>query len=192
MELGKDPETLERALAHARSRYPNAILGANYLGGEPDPYGFINGFRLVKEYDLQIVWTDFSGVDLVKELPEISLQTIEKQRPEKAFYCSGIHMKYGTLLELNKPIEKSALEAIGWVDGLIVTGAKTGVATDPEKARRARSVIGDYPLGAASGVSVENVEWILPYIDYCLVNTSISDSNHRILKDKVRELRAKM
>ncbi len=194
IELGKNPATLARAVEHARAKYPHAVLGVNYLGsaGDEDPYGFINGFQLVKDHDLQIVWTDFSGVDLIQELPEISQQTIEKQRPLEAFYCSGIHMKYGTLLDPNKPIEKSALQALGWVDGLIVTGTQTGIPTDPEKARRARAVIGDYPLGAASGVTAQNVQYLLPYIDYCLVNTSISDPNHRLIKAKVKELREKM
>ena len=98
-------------------------------------------------------------------------------------------MKYSTLIDPNKTIEKSARQALGWVDGIIITGLKTGVAIDPERAKRARSVIGDYPLGVASGVSAENISSIAKEIDFILVNTSISDKNHRIIGEKVKKLR---
>ena len=53
-------------------------------------------------------------------------------------------------------------------------------------------MIGDYPLGVASGVSAENVKTLLPYIDYALVNSSIADKNHRVIGEKVKALRAAM
>jgi hypothetical protein len=192
LELGKDPATLERAVAHARRKYPTAKIGVNYLGGEGDEYGYKTSFRLASAYDLDIVWTDFCGVDLIRELPEISLHEIEAARAPNAFYCSGIHMKYGTLLNPDKPIEQSALQAMGWVDGIVITGPKTGVPTDPDRARRVRSVVGSYPMGAASGVSEESYPAIRDYVDYCLVNTSISDPDHRLIEEKVRRLRRLM
>lgn len=195
LEMGraKNIATLEKAVAHVRKKYAQAKVGVNFLGDdETDPYGYINGFRIAQEYDLHIVWTDFCGVDLVKELPAISQQTIESARPANAFYVSGIHMKYGTMLDPKKSIEHSALQAMGWVEGIIITGPKTGVPTDPERAVRARRTLGSYPMGTASGVSVENFHTIRDHVDFCLVNSSISDENHRILVAKVKALRAVM
>jgi hypothetical protein len=185
----RNVQILEKAVAHARQKFPEAVLGLNHLGDKKEPYGYVAGFHLSKLYNLQIVWVDFSGVDLIKELPEISLHKIEAARNKDAFYVSGIHMKYGTLLDPKKTIEQSALQAMGWVDGIIVTGPKTGVPTDPERIRRARGVIGDYPMGVASGTSAQNVHTIIDSMDYCLVNTSISDEKHRLIESKVRELR---
>jgi hypothetical protein len=54
--------------------------------------------------------------------------------------------------------------------------------------RRARSVLGRYPLGVASGTTAENVGTIKPYIDFCLVHTGIQE-DHRIKADKVKALR---
>jgi hypothetical protein len=179
----------DKTLAAVRAAYPDAVLGVNYLGKSP---GAHEGFELARRHRLQIVWTDFSGVDLIKEMPEVSLHSIEKEHPPGVFYVSGIHMKYSTLLDPEKPIEKSALQAMGWVDGVVVTGKGTGQPTDPERARRARSVLGNYPLGAASGVSAENVHTILPYIDFALVHTSIATPDHKIIGSKVAELRAAM
>lgn len=192
LEIGKNVPALTQAVKHAKTKYPKAKIGANYLGDDDDQYGYKTGFRLAREYDLDIVWTDFCGVDLVQELPEISLHAIEAARAPRAFYCSGIHMKYGTLKDPNKLVETSALQAMGWVDGIIITGPRTGIPTDPERAVRVRSVIRDYPLGAASGVSVDNFASIRDQIDFCLVNTSISDANHRIQLDKIKKLRQVM
>ena len=192
LELGKDPAPLAKALEHARVKYPKAKIGVNYLGGDQDPYGYLTGFRLAKEIGLDIVWTDFCGVDKVQELPEISLQEIESHRIDSAFYVSGVHMKYGTLIDTNKPVEKSALQALGWVDAVIITGPKTGIPTDPQRAVRVRQAIGNYPLGAASGVSDENFHTIGANVDFCLVNTSISDAEHRIIMSKVKALRKVM
>lgn len=203
MEYSKDPAVLERAVAHFRKKYPGAVGGANYLGGEGDLYGFKNGFRIAREYALEIVWTDFCGVDQIKELPDVSLHEIESERAKKnakpgapdailPFYCSGIHMKYGTLVDPAKSIERSALQAMGWVDGIIITGPKTGVPADPKRAQAVRRTVGAYPVGVASGVSAQNIATIITQIDFCLVNTSISDSDHRIIAQKVRELRSAM
>lgn len=188
----KDYKKLDETLGEIRKRFPKHVIGVNFLGGDDNLHTFKETFALARKHNLQIAWTDFSGVDLIEEAPEVSLHTILSQKPDSIFYVSGVHMKYSTLLDQKKPIEKSALQAMGWVDGIVITGPKTGVATDPERARRVRNVIGQYPMGAASGVSPENVHTILEFIDYALVNTSISDKNHRILPERLKALRAAM
>ena len=189
---GRDFAKSDQALAQLRQHYPQAILGMNLLGPDENLHTFKETFELVRKHNLQIAWTDFSGVDLIKEAKEVSLHEIEAKRPASAFYISGIHMKYSTLLDAKKPIERSALQAMGWVDGIVITGPRTGVATDPERARRVRKTIGDYPMGAASGVSVENVAAIIGSVDFVIVNTSVSDGKRRIVGEKVRALRKAM
>jgi predicted TIM-barrel enzyme len=181
--------TLDATLAAVRARWPKLPLGVNYLGDDAEPYGYKESFRLARAHGLAIVWTDFSGVDLIKEQPPIDLQTIQAARPREVFYASGVHMKYSTPVDPTKTIEESALQAMGWVDGVIVTGPKTGVASDPEMVRRARAVMGRYPLGVASGVTPENVAAIRDGIDFCLVHTGIQ-RDHRIVASRVEALRA--
>lgn len=187
-----DYKKLDEAITAIKSKYPNKIFGVNLLGPDEKLMTYKETFELAKKHNLQIAWTDFSAVDLIKEAPETSLHTIDALKPADVFYVSGIHMKYSTLIDPNKTIERSALQAMGWVDGIVITGPKTGVATDPTRAKDARSVIGNHPMGAASGVSAENVKTILPYIDFVLVNTSIANKNHRIIGAKVKELRKAM
>lgn len=185
----RDYKKLDEALAAIKAKYPNKNFGVNLLGPDEKLMTFKETFELAKKHNLQIAWTDFAAVDLIKEAPETSLHEIDAAKPTDIFYVSGIHMKYSTLIDPNKTIERSALQAMGWVDGIVITGPKTGVATDPTRAKEARSVIGNHPMGAASGVSAENVKTLLPYIDFVLVNTSIADKNHRIIGVKVKELR---
>ncbi|MFN8944340.1 MAG: hypothetical protein ACK5WZ_06920 [Pseudobdellovibrionaceae bacterium] len=189
---GKDFEKIDGFLTEIRKRYPTRVLGINFLGTEPETESYLQTFALAEKHKLQIAWTDFSGVDLIQEASVPNLQAIESKKPAHVFYVSGIQMKYSTPVDPNKSIQKSALQAMGWVDGVIVTGPKTGVPTDPTTARDARSVMGTYPLGAASGVSAENVHLLLPYIDFALVNSSIADENRRIIGEKVRALRIAM
>lgn len=184
-----DYKKLDEALTEIRKKYPKHIFGVNFLGPDENLMTYKETFELASKHNMQIAWTDFSGVDLINEAPETSLHAIDKLKPKDVFYVSGIHMKYSTLVDTEKPIERSALQAMGWVDGIVITGTKTGVATDASKAKKARSVVADFPMGAASGVSADNVHEILPVIDFVLVNTSISDKNHRIIGEKVKALR---
>lgn len=185
LEMNSTPDLLEKAISFGVQQFPHLKIGVNYLGGSDDPYGYINSFQIAKRYELPIIWTDFSGVDLIEEHPEVSLHSIEQARYQQGFYCSGIHMKYGTLKDQRKSIEQSALQAMGWVDGIIITGKKTGHPTNPEHVRQARTVIGHYPLGIASGLTLENAPLLLPYIDFALVNSSIADNEHHLIMDKV-------
>lgn len=187
-----DYKKLDEALAAIKAKYPNKTFGVNLLGPDEKLMTYKETFELAKKHNLQIAWTDFSAVDLIKEAPETSLHAIDALKPADVFYVSGIHMKYSTPLDTNKTIERSAIQAMGWVDGIVITGPKTGVATNPTRAINARSVIGKHPMGAASGVSAENVKTLLPYIDFVLVNSSIADKAHRVIGTKVKELRLAM
>ncbi|MFZ3229337.1 MAG: BtpA/SgcQ family protein [Pseudobdellovibrio sp.] len=189
---GHDYKKMDIFFTELREKFPHEVMGVNFLGPDENLYTAKETFELAQKHKLQIAWTDFSGLDLINKAKEISLHYIEDLKPKGVFYISGIHMKYSNLIDKDKPIEKSALQAMGWVDGIVITGSKTGVAIDPEKAIRVRQVIGDYPMGIASGVSSENVKSIISVIDYVVVNSSIADGNHRLIPEKLKELRKVM
>lgn len=189
---GSDYKKMDGLFTEIRKKYPTQIIGVDFLGPDENLYTYKETFDLAKKHNLQIAWTDFSGVDQIKEANDTNLHDIQANTAANIFYVSGVHMKYSTLIDVNKTIEKSALQAMGYVDGIILTGPKTGVAADPDKAARVKKVVHDYPVGLASGVSAENIKPFLPYIDFVLVNTSIADANHRIIPDKIKALRKAM
>jgi BtpA family len=189
---GHDYKKMDQYFTAIRKKFPMHIIGVNFLGSNDHLYTYKETFDLAKKHKLQIAWTDFSGIDLINEAKEVSLHDIQSHDNDDIFYVSGVHMKYSTLIDPNKSIEKSALQAMGWVDGIVVTGPKTGVLADIENVKKVRSVIQNYPMGLASGVSDENIAPLLPYVDYVLVNTSIADKDHRIIGSKLKKLRQAM
>src|SRR5205823_621111 len=92
-EWGEPWDDLDRAVAEVKKKRPTVTLGVNFLGEDAEPYGWRGSFKLAKAYSLPIVWTDFSGVDLIKQRPKADLHAIEAERPPEVFYCSGVHMK---------------------------------------------------------------------------------------------------
>jgi hypothetical protein len=67
--------------------------------------------------------------------------------------------------------------ATRYCDVITTSGPGTGIAASPDKVKSMRSVIGNHPLALASGITAENVEDFLPYIDCALVATGISFNN---------------
>lgn len=183
---------LEQTIREVRKEFPKLKMGVNFLGDDEEPYGYRGSFQLAQEFDLDIVWTDFAGVDEINEKPLVNLHDIERARCSRAFYCSGVHMKYSTLKNPNKSVVQSAIQAVGWVDGVILTGEKTGVAVNTDRVKSVFAELHRYPLGVASGVSSENVQFILPYMDFFIVSSSLQGENHRIVAEKVRELKQTM
>jgi len=51
-----------------------------------------------------------------------------------------------------------------------------------------KEAMGDHPLAIASGITPENVGTFLPYVDYVLCATGISDDFHNLNPDRVRQL----
>jgi uncharacterized protein len=60
----------------------------------------------------------------------------------------------------------------GLADGLIVSGAGTGKATDPSHVAAVKKTAGDVPILIGSGASVNTVESYLPHCDGFIVGTA--------------------
>jgi membrane complex biogenesis BtpA family protein len=72
-------------------------------------------------------------------------------------------------------LEEAARDAVlrGLADALIVSGAATGSATDPEDARRVRAVVPDTPVLIGSGFDVRTAPGLLVHADGAIVGTSL-------------------
>lgn len=66
----------------------------------------------------------------------------------------------------------------GLADGLVVSGAGTGKATDPAKAKRVRQAAADAPLFVGSGVTVDSVETFLPHVTGVIVGTHFKEGGN--------------
>lgn len=62
----------------------------------------------------------------------------------------------------------------GLADGLVVSGAETGAATDPERLRALRAAVPEAAIWIGSGLTPENAAELLPLCDGAILGTSIA------------------
>jgi predicted TIM-barrel enzyme len=193
-----------RVIAAVRERYPKVPLGISALAYGPE--NLTDGFALAKRFDAKIVWMEVvPGTTFEYEVDDeghyaraevtprsLARQVMQSDKPD-AMLVAGVHMKYTRNLD-GRSFQQSMRRALGGVDGINITGVRTGVLADVERVRRARKFAGEWPMGLASGVSVDNIAGVIDFIDYAIVGTSLKvpgDPLHTS-EARVRALREKM
>ena len=76
------------------------------------------------------------------------------------------------------------------VDIVTTSGPGTDRPASIEKIKAIRQAIGEKPLGLASGVSIENIDNLKPYVDDVLVSSSIETAPYsgEFVRPKLYEL----
>jgi predicted TIM-barrel enzyme len=192
----------ERVIDAVKKAHPDFPLGISALSYGPE--NLTEGVRLAEKFDAQIVWTEvvpgtefeFEDAGNAYERGQVTTRAFAQSVMEKAparMLVSGVHMKYTRNLD-GRDFSQSMTYSLGSVDGINITGPKTGVRADVERIRLARQLAGKWPLGLASGVSVENIGPVAQFIDYAIVGTSLKDPENalRTSEERVRALRKKM
>lgn len=185
----------ERVIAAVRERYPDfpMIISALDYG----PNNLTEGLRLVKKYNAQAVWCEVApgepfeyedddgkyvkGVTTGRNFALLQ----QKQTAPGAMHVAGVHMKYTRPLD-NLSFTDAIAKSLGSMDGINVTGVKTGVRAGAAHIKEAHAAAKGYPVGLASGVSVDNVEPVLPYIDYAIVGTSLKEDHDKLRTSRER------
>lgn len=100
-----------------------------------------------------------------------------------------VHPKHYTLLE-PRPLEASiAAAARAGAQAVVVTGAATGSAPDPERIARAARAAGDLPVVVGSGLDAGNARALLAHARGAIVGTAFRAPDlGPVLLDKVREV----
>ena len=80
------------------------------------------------------------------------------------------------------------MKAVPYVDVVTTSGEGTGLAPDISKIRGMKTAISRHPLAVASGITPENVEEYLPYVDCFLVATGVSISHTELSRSKLQRL----
>ncbi len=152
-----------------KDKYPDLWLGLNFLGIHPNTL-----WDIVDPYDG--IWTDHT----------LTPNDVLNSEFEGEVF-SGLNFKYqkqysgDELLSLVETIKKTSTVAC-------TSGVGTGKAANIDKIKELKGLLGDFRLALASGVSSDNIEFYIPYVDYFLVASSITDHNEIINKIKLREL----
>lgn len=141
----------------------NFPIGVNWLDMTSKPEEMI--FR-AHHFGIQLVWSDATNG---KE----KILAMRRETAWDGFYCGAVAFKYQEPVSLDKLPE--ALEnAYTFMNVPITSGDGTNIPIDMEKARLCRKIAKNRPLGIASGVSMANIQALLPLFDWFLVSSSLS------------------
>lgn len=99
---------------------------------------------------------------------------------ERVGILADVRVKHARPL-VERPLadEVRDLRLRGLADGIIVSGAGTGLGADPEELRQVRDALPDCPLLVGSGMSGENLPLFSAQADGYIVGTSIQERNLR-------------
>ena len=95
---------------------------------------------------------------------------------ERVGILADVRVKHARPL-VERPLGEEArdLRLRGLADGIIVSGAATGLGADPGELRQVREALPDCPLLVGSGISGENVHLFSPWADGYIVGTSLQE-----------------
>ena len=159
-----------------RQSFPKLWLGVNFLSMIPfDTQDFVNS--LEPPYHFDGLWVDDAMVDesLAEDDPNQGAMRLAKER--EAMTWSGIYFG-GTAFKYQRPVEEKDLPTVAriaskYMDVVVTSGPGTGQEADLNKIRLMKEALGDFPLGIASGITLQNVEHYLPFVNAFLVSTGI-------------------
>jgi len=151
----------------------------------------INGIEIVDENQIATmgvdndgIWVDNAGI--FEDEISSSAKKINDLRPAyNGLYFGGVAFKYQRKVN---DYAKVAEMARDYVDVITTSGEATGQAADLNKIKLMYEASGDNPLALASGVTEDNIEDYLPYVNAFLVPTSINDDFHNLNLEKTRRL----
>lgn len=177
-------DELGAVFEEVRREHPNIWIGLNFLDLNAlvamqlvaNPLGSVDG-----------LWSDNSGIaealDSQPFAERVWATKLEAKWPGR--YFGGVAFKGQQAVQ---DVAKVAQKAAPLMDVVTTSGVQTGVAAPLDKIRRMRAALGDRDLGIASGITPENVQDYLPYVDCFLVSTGISTDFHHLDPARTRAL----
>jgi uncharacterized protein len=159
--------------------FPQLWLGVNYLD--------LPAMKALEKLPIcaKGLWADNAYIDEDKDLTEaVEMWRQVTQFPELMYFG-------GTAFKHQKPVrnlEMVSQWASSCMDVVTTSGEATGEAAFIGKIAHMKKYIGNTPLGIASGITVENVNEYLPYVDAFLVATGISKSFTELDFEKTKQL----
>ncbi|WP_321935477.1 hypothetical protein [Paraburkholderia sp. J8-2] len=166
-----------------KSRWPEKLVGINYLGEDPAKALHANVAN-----GLDMTWTDLQ-LTHSSNAPWTCAAMIHAallEAPSHRFF-SGVAFKHQRP-EPNPETAARMADKFGFV--ATTSGVATGAAAEVEKVARMREALGDAPLAIASGITPENVHKYVPYVSHILVATGVSESFHEFDYEKLHRMRS--
>jgi hypothetical protein len=170
-------------------------IGVNFLGTDPEDV-----IELIANLPVGGIWSDNARINETSDRQPAG-ERFKKARERagwKGLYFGGVAFK-GQREVPDRLLHDAARKAAPWMDVITSSGPATGIPAPYDKAEALRSGAGAHPMALASGVSPENVEGFLPYVDAYLVASEIETAKYsgilvpertKLLSDKIHNWNA--
>jgi len=164
-------------------------VGINCLGYSP-----LRAMQTVPHH-ISGLWTDNAGIDEITDIQVTARRVIVEQvnRNWRGQYFGGVAFKYQDPVT---DLRAATTQASKHMDVITTSGQATGQAANIEKLKIMHGIFDGWVsrprLGIASGITPDNIEDYLPYIDDFLVATGISVSFTELDPVKVKALITKV
>lgn len=186
IDQGMHEREVLQLVREARDRYPSLWIGMNLLSRTPadalaialDACGSIDG-----------IWSDNAGIDERRSThPRAEAFVAARHAASwKGLYFGGVAFKYQREVA-PASLGDAATVAAPYMDVICTSGPGTGHAADVDKVRALRTGLGDHAMALASGVTPDNVQNYLPYVQAFLVGTGIESQLGVLDPAKIRAL----
>jgi predicted TIM-barrel enzyme len=144
-----------------RARFPSLWIGVNFLDLSDESDGGTLAGVVQNLFGLNALWMD-------------TIPYKKMRLPDGVRFYGGVAFKYRNADITGDALKKSCDHAMACADVVVTSGIKTGVPPSVSKLRDMHTFVTTrVPLAVASGVSVENVSEMLPFVDEFFVATSI-------------------
>lgn len=165
-------------------QFPNWWVGVNCLD--------LPAADVFQQLTLSVagVWIDNGEIDETQAEQPAAKKILEAKLASgwQGSYFGGVAFKYQRPLESDRHSADAAHIAVRYIDVVTTSGPGTGETASVAKIMQMKQAIGQKPLALASGITAENVEEYLPWVDAFLVATGISQSFYELDIEKVRQL----
>lgn len=177
-------------LNEAVKKATQIVVGVEVLWHDPKA-----SLAIAKATGAKFIRTDFfvdemnaDGV-IIKEDTKKLLEYRESIGAKDVVLLTDIQVKYAEMVDPNKTIAQSALEAFeAGSDGIVVTGRKSGMPPSIDRVQEAKEGSKGFSIVLGSGTSVDNIRDLFKVADAAIVGTSISTKTGGVLiRSKVRE-----
>ncbi|MDR0860529.1 MAG: membrane biogenesis protein [Candidatus Peribacteria bacterium] len=190
---------VENTLKWLGSHHPNALYGVNILSKNmPD----LLAFELAREYGANFIQIDsVAGHLLTTPVDQDGRFAAELDGLRTTYQIpiiGGVRFKYQSVLSGRTEAEDLKV-GMQRCDAIAVTGSGTGIETNLQKIKNFRSVIGDFPLVVAAGLTADNCQEQMAIADAGIVGSflkdtykdigEVSESHVKELVEKIKTLR---
>lgn len=167
IDQGMNDREVLSLVKDVRALYPGWWVGLNLLSRGP-----IEALKATAG-EIDGIWSDNAGVDERVTEQTRATEFVKARGSWHGLYFGGVAFKYQREVAA-ADLPRTTELASHYMDVICTSGVGTGHAADPTKVKTMRSgVSADVAIALASGVTVDNVQAYLPYVDAYLVGTGI-------------------